>query len=134
MSVFLIAFVVTGAAFVVLDMIWLSQMAPRVYRPQLGDIMGEGIRLGPAVAFYLIYIAGLTILVVAPAVSAQAPMQALALGGVLGFTAYATYDLTNWATLKRWSALVTCLDMAWGALATAAACWIGVTLTLMLAR
>ncbi|MGE0595700.1 MAG: DUF2177 family protein [Hyphomonadaceae bacterium] len=128
-----IAFFMSAIAFGVLDFIWLSLMGPRLYRPQLGDLMGAGVNWGPAIAFYLIYVAAFVLLIVAPALATRTPAQALINGAIFGLAAYATYNLTNWATLRHWSAQVTMFDMAWGAIATGLACWIGVTLTLMFA-
>ncbi|MDX2276256.1 MAG: DUF2177 family protein [Hyphomonadaceae bacterium] len=131
---FLIAFGAVAAAFAVLDFIWLSVMGPRLYRPQLGDMLAPGLQVGPAIAFYVIYTLAITHLIVMPALRAGAPMQALINGLILGLAAYATYDLTNWATLRHWTATVALADMAWGALATALACWIATTAVLALSR
>jgi uncharacterized membrane protein len=131
---FPIGFIVTALAFAVLDFVWLSVMGPRLYRPQLGDMLAPGVQWGPALAFYLIYTFAMTFLIVAPAVRAGAAMPALINGAVLGLAAYATYNLTNWATLRHWSSAVTYADMAWGAVATGVACWISVTAVLALSR
>jgi uncharacterized membrane protein len=131
---FAIGFVVTALAFAALDFLWLSMMGPRLYRPQLGDMLAPGLNIGPTIAFYVIYTLAITYLIVTPAVRAGLPMQALINGAILGLAAYATYDLTNWATLRHWSAAVTYADMAWGAVATAVACWISATAVLALAR
>jgi uncharacterized membrane protein len=129
---FLTAFAFTALAFAALDFIWLSVMGPRLYRPRLGDLLGPGLKWGPTLAFYLIYALAVTLLIVLPAIPPRAPAQALINGAILGLAAYATYNLTNWATLKRWSATVAFADMAWGMIATATACWISVTASLAL--
>ncbi|MEJ0060556.1 MAG: DUF2177 family protein [Terricaulis sp.] len=123
MTKFLIAYAVTGGAFLALDAIWLTLMSGPFYRPQLGDLMRDKIVLGPSIAFYLIYVGVLTALIVAPA---TVPMRALWQGMLLGLAAYATYNLTNAATLKNWPGLLTYVDLAWGALATGAAAWLSV--------
>lgn len=131
---FLIAWLAAGASFLALDLVWLGIMAPRLHRPQLGDLMRDGFSAPPAIGFYLIYTLGMALLVTQPAATAHAPMRALMNGAILGLVAYATYDLSNWATLKHWSATVTAVDMIWGTAATAVACWAGVLATLAWAR
>lgn len=109
------AAVVFGAA----DAIWLSQVGPRLYRPLIGEMLRDKILLAPAAAFYLIYVTGLVFLAIAPALQKQSWSHAAITGAVLGFVAYATYDLTNHATLRVWDIRVTLADMAWGAFASA---------------
>lgn len=125
--------VATGAAFLAIDCVWLGLMVPRLYRPRLGDILMQGMRWRPAIAFYLLYTFGMTYFVAMPALHARAPNQALLNGALLGAVAYGTYNFTSWATLKRWSAPVAYIDIAWGAALTASSCWIGVTLADLLA-
>ncbi len=113
---------VTGlAGFLALDAVWLSTMAPRVYRPAMGDLVAPGVNLGAAALFYLIYGVGIVVFAVMPALGAGRWTTAFALGALLGLVAYGTYDLTNHATLRNWPMIVTVLDMAWGTLATALA-------------
>lgn len=121
----LIALGATALVFTVLDFVWLSTMAERLYRPNLREVMGAKTKWPPAIAFYLIYIAGMTLLAVAPAVAADDAGRAFTTGAMLGVMAYATYNLTNWSTLKSWSAVVTVADMSWGAVATALASYAG---------
>ena len=108
-------------AMLVLDGIWLSFAAKRLYRPQLGDMLLDGFRGAPAAAFYFLYVAGVVVLAVAPGVAADKWTVALMRGLALGLVAYATYDLTNQATLRHWSTTVTIIDMAWGTILTGAA-------------
>ncbi len=113
---------VTGlAGFLALDAVWLSTMAPRVYKPAMGDLVAPGVNLGAAALFYLIYGVGIVVFAVMPALGAGRWTTAFALGALLGLVAYGTYDLTNHATLRNWPMIVTVLDMAWGTLATALA-------------
>ena len=100
MKTYFAAYLFTLVAFLVIDFIWLSTMASRLYRPAIGDLLAENFRLAPAVVFYLIYAAGLTFLAVRPAFLTGEWTTALLYGAVVGFMAYATYDLTNQATLK----------------------------------
>lgn len=114
-----IAYVSTAVVFLVLDAIWLGTMADRLYRPAMGSIMLERFALAPAVAFYLIYIAGVVVFAVTPALQSGRWVTALGYGAMLGLMAYATYDLTNQATLKDWSWTVTIADLCWGTFVTA---------------
>jgi len=121
----LIAYIASLAAFVALDFVWLSVMVQRLYRPALGDMLAERPNLPAAVIFYLVYGVGLALLAVAPALKEGAAGRAVLNGLVFGAVAYATYDLTNLATLRSWSMKVTVADIAWGACATALAALAG---------
>lgn len=121
----LVAFIVTSLVFVALDALWLGTMSERLYRPQLGALMRESPNWGAAAAFYLIYVAALTVLVVLPAIDRGAPLSALWRGALFGFAAYATYNLTNLATVRGWPAGIIYIDNTWGALLTAAAAFVG---------
>ena len=116
-----VAYVSTAVVFLALDAIWLGTMADRLYRPAMGAIMLERFAVAPAVAFYLIYMAGVVVFAVAPALQTGRWATALGYGAMLGFMAYATYDLTNQATLKNWSWTVTIADLCWGTFVTAVA-------------
>lgn len=125
---FAIAYGATAVIFLALDAIWLTVMADRLYRPALGHMMLERFALAPAIAFYAIYIVGVVVFAVAPALPQRNWLGALGMGALLGLIAYATYDLTNQATLKGWPWQVTVADLCWGtavtAVSAAAACWI----------
>ena len=115
---FLAAWIAAALPFLALDAAWLSTMAQRLYRPALGPIMREDFDVSAAGAFYVLYVAGIVVFAVQP--SLRAP-GALARGAFFGLVAYATYDLTNQATLRGWPWHVTLADLAWGTFATAAA-------------
>jgi uncharacterized membrane protein len=127
MLTYVVAWITTAIAFLGLDAIWLSQMVPRLYKPLLGDIVREGLNVGAAAAFYLIYVSGIVFFAVAPALERGSLTKALINGAAMGLVAYATYDLTNQATLKAWDVRVALADMAWGTIATAAAAAIAYT-------
>lgn len=119
---YLTAYVATGIAFAVIDSVWLRNAYTKLYQPEIGEmLMKGGFRLGPAIAFYLLYILGMMIFAVGPALTAGRWQVALVQGALLGFFCYMTYDLTNMATLKQWSMKVTILDMIWGTLLTGSA-------------
>lgn len=111
---YLAAYGCSGLVVLVMDGVWLTVMGDKLYRPVLGDFMAKSVNLAPAVAFYLIYLAGLTFLATVPALREGSIVRAVVNGAVFGFVAYATYDLTNQATLTRWSTTITLSDMAWG--------------------
>ena len=119
----IIAYVSAAVAFGVLDALWLRWAGPNFYRPALGDLLAEQFRMGPALVFYLLYIAAMVWFAVRPGIALGVP-HAVLNGALLGGIAYATYDLTNQATLKVWPVHVTLVDIAWGASATALACGI----------
>lgn len=102
----------------VLDGAWLSLIASRLYRPLLGNVLIDGFRIAPAVVFYLLYVFGILLFAIEPAFAADRWTLALTRGLLLGLIAYGTYDLTNQATVRNWSATVTLVDMAWGTLLT----------------
>lgn len=115
------SYLAAGLVMGILDFIWLRTMVDSVYRPGIGAVLAEKPNMAAAIAFYLVYLAGVVVFAVRPALEAGNWKTALLLGGLFGLFAYATYDLTNLATLKVWSLKVSLLDMAWGALLTALA-------------
>jgi uncharacterized membrane protein len=119
------SYLAAAVSFVAIDMVWLSLMAERLYRPVLGDILKPRPELAPAAAFYLIYTIGLFGFVVWPAQQAESPLRALLFGALFGFVTYATYDLTNQATLRNWSTLLSVADICWGSVLAAISALIG---------
>src|ERR1700689_563201 len=116
-----IAYVVVLIVFGAIDAVWLSTMGPLLYRPALGDILAQNLRIAPAIAFYLTYPIGVVVFAVLPALRVQAPFTAEALALLFGALAYATYDLTNYATLRNWTLPITVLDISYGGLASSIA-------------
>lgn len=125
MRSWIFAYLGAATAMLVLDGAWLSFAAKRLYRPLLGNMLADGFRLAPAALFYFLYVAGIVVLAVSPALAAGKWSMALGRGMALGLIAYGTYDLTNQATLRQWSGLVSAVDMAWGMLLTGAAATAG---------
>jgi uncharacterized membrane protein len=114
----IVAYFAAGLVMLVLDAIWLSSMGA-VYRQHFGSMLLDGFRPVPAALFYFMYVAGIVVLAVMPALREGDDWRMAALyGAVLGFIAYGTYDLTNYATMKVWSAKITIIDMLWGAALT----------------
>jgi uncharacterized membrane protein len=129
-----IAYVATALVFAVADGVWLSTVGASFYRPRLAGLVSDGVVWGPAIAFYLLFIAGVLYFAVMPAIEQGRWSQALLRGALFGFFAYMTYDLTNWATLKGWPGSVALLDMAWGTVLTAVAAAAGTAITLAVLR
>lgn len=118
---FAIAYAATLGAFLALDVVWLMVMGQRLYRPAIGHLMREDFAWQPALLFYLLYILGLVVFGVMPGLGRGKPAVAAARCALFGLVAYATYDLTNQATLRDWPWVVTLVDLAWGSFASAVA-------------
>lgn len=116
----IVAAITAALVFGALDAVWLSWAGPNFYRPRLGDILADSFRMMPALVFYAAYIAAIVWFALRPGLSLGIGTAALN-GALLGAICYATYDLTNQATMRTWSTTVTVADIAWGAFATAVA-------------
>ena len=125
MKTMLVAYAAAAVTMLSMDAIWLSISADLLYRPLLGDIMLPGFRPVPAILFYVLYVAGIVIFAIKPALVTGRWSGAAGKGALLGFFCYATYDLTNQATLKTWPATVTIVDMSWGTVLTACTATMG---------
>jgi len=112
-------YLLTIPVFFGIDMIWLGFVARGFYRKHLGHLLRPDVNWGAAVVFYLLYILGILIFATMPALEKNSLRQAVLLGGLFGFFAYATYDLTNLATLKDWPVVVVWVDIVWGVFLTA---------------
>jgi uncharacterized membrane protein len=108
--------------FFALDMLWLGLIAKDFYKHQIGFLMKSDINWIAAILFYLLFIVGLVIFVISPAVEQSSWIHALLFGGLFGLITYATYDLTNLATVKDWPLLVTIVDLAWWIILGATVC------------
>jgi uncharacterized membrane protein len=106
--------------FLVIDEIWLTAIAKKFYSEQIGFLMKSKPNLMAALIFYLLFIVGLVIFVISPSLEKKSLISAISLGALFGLITYATYDLTNLATVKDWPLLVTVVDLIWGAFVAAA--------------
>ena len=113
-KLFLTLYSMSVPVFVAIDMLWLGFIIKDFYRNRIGDLMGH-INWIAAVMFYLVFLVGLTIFATYPAVVKGSVITGATLGSLFGFFTYATYDLTNLATLRGWSLSVALVDMVWGA-------------------
>lgn len=133
LSSVLIFFATTSLAFLVADAVMLGLVMSPMFRSHLGDTLLDGLRLGPALAFYLLYMAGLTYFAGLPALRDGLAMTALINGAVLGLVAYGTYELTSWAVMRDWHPQMVVMDMAWGAVVSGLCAYIGARVALALA-
>jgi len=123
MMYYLKLYAATFVGFLAIDIVWLAFVARSFYKSQLGFLLSDQPNWWAAIVFYLLFIAGLLVFVIAPAVEAGSLRKALLLGAFFGLVTYATYDLTNHATIKNWPWIVTLVDMTWGTiLATMVSC------------
>ncbi len=123
------AYLATAAAFFPLDFLWLGLVAREFYRSRLGPLLLQPFNMPAAVGFYAVYVVGIVIFAVAPALAAGSWRTALVYGGLFGFFCYATYDMTNLATLKGFPVSVAAVDIVWGTVLTATAATIGYAIT-----
>ena len=126
------AYVLTAMVFLAIDAVWLGWIAKNFYFQRIGHLMLEKPLLGTAAAFYLIYMLGVVVFAVAPGISAGNPAVAAGYGALFGLCAYATYDVTNYVTLRGWPLEVSVVDTIWGASLTAVSAAVGCWLTLAL--
>ncbi|MFP4286789.1 MAG: DUF2177 family protein [Candidatus Izemoplasmataceae bacterium] len=110
LKIYLIAFIV----FFAIDLIWLGIIAKDLYQKTIGHLLKTDVNWVAAIIFYLIFIGGLVFFAIMPAIEKELWTQALLYGLLFGFITYATYDLTNLATLKDWPLKITLIDLAWG--------------------
>ena len=125
MKPYAVAFIFTAIVFLALDFVWLGFVAKDFYRTQIGALMLEKPLLGVAFTFYLLYAIGIVYFAVMPALETDSWVRAMTNGALLGLIAYATYDLTNLATLRGWSVKLSIVDLAWGTLVTSLAATAG---------
>jgi len=118
---YLIAYVVCILVMGGLDFLWLSNMSGPLYHRDLSPLLADNPNMTVAVIFYLLFVVGILIFAVRPALAGGDWRVAILLGALFGFFAYATYDLTNFATMKVWTLRVTLLDIAWGSFLTGTA-------------
>ena len=109
----------TLVVFLAIDMVWLGVLAKGFYQRHIGDLLRPDVRWGAALLFYLIFVGGVLLFAVLPALERASFRYAVLLGGLFGLIAYATYDLTNLATLRGFPPIVAVVDMVWGFVLTA---------------
>jgi uncharacterized membrane protein len=118
-------YLITTVAFFAFDFVWLSTATKRIYQPYLGDLLLEKPNLPVAAVFYLFYIVGLIALAIIPGLQEASIVGALWRGALFGAIAYATYDLTNLATLNGWAWQISVIDIVWGTVLNTAVAAVG---------
>ncbi len=126
---YIIGYIATTITFFIIDFMWLGFIAKPIYNSRIGDLLLQDFNISAAVIFYLVYILGIMIFVFHPAWVEQSWKHALVFGCLFGFFCYATYDMTNLATLKGWSLEITLIDILWGTFLTGTASVIGFLIT-----
>jgi len=134
LSTLLICYGFTVIAFFVIDMVWLAGVAKSFYGNQLRGMLAKPPRWGVAIMFYLIYIVGIVFFASRFGLEAGSIKTAALYGAALGFLCYATYDLTNLATLKGWPPKMVVVDIIWGTFLTGSCAAIGVWLTQLVVK
>jgi len=129
MKVLFLSLFITSILFLIIDLIWLSFSVKYFYRPQLGALLNEKPVMWAAVLFYLIYVVGLAIIILQPAIKQDSITQAFFTGIVFGIVAYGTYNFTNMATIKNWSPYVVLIDIIWGGFLTGTSSALGIYLS-----
>ncbi len=114
-----LAYTGTFLVFLAIDFVWLGFVAQKLYKDQIGHLLADKPALPAAAVFYLLYVAGIMIFAVTPALKEDSSRTALVSGALFGFFAYATYDMTNLATLRGWPLTISLVDMGWGTILTA---------------
>lgn len=119
MMLYVAAYLIALISFAVIDIAWLSSVGAQLYKATLGDILATEIRVPPAIVFYLIFPVGLLYFAIDPAIKQGSLSTAVVNGALFGFFTYATYELTNFATLRNWTLGITVVDIAYGAIVSA---------------
>tara|TARA_Y100001936_G_scaffold224939_1_gene242966 strand:+ start:391 stop:804 length:414 start_codon:yes stop_codon:yes gene_type:complete len=125
---FLVATLIASIIFLIIDVIWLSFATKSFYRPLLGDLISDKPVLWAAALFYLLYMFGMSVIVIQPCIEPSALFRPLYTGFIFGLVAYGTYNLTNMAVIKNWSSTVVFVDMFWGGALTALSATSGIYL------
>ena len=122
-------YISTAIVFLALDVVMLKKVMSPLFSANIGPMMLEDLRMGPAAVFYLFYVVGVVWFVSIPALNVGSIAQAFFAGAVLGALAYGTYEFTNFATLKGWTAQMVMVDVIWGAVLTGTSAAVGVAVT-----
>ena len=115
----ILSYFLTSLVFFAVDMLWLGLLVKDFYRKHLDGFLSDRVNWTAAIIFYLIFIVGIFVFVILPSVEKSSLLKAIGLGAFFGFITYATYDLTNLATLKNWPIIIVIVDIFWGAVLTA---------------
>ncbi|MDX1628408.1 MAG: DUF2177 family protein [Fulvivirga sp.] len=117
-SKLILSYLLTTVVFFAIDLLWLGVIAKNLYNKLLGHLMADQVNWTAAIIFYLLFIVGIFIFAILPAVEKNSVIKAITYGALFGFFTYATYDLTNLATLRDWPMKIVFIDIIWGAFLT----------------
>ena len=115
----IISYLLTFIVFLMVDMLWLGIISKNLYQKYLGGFITDKVNWTAALIFYLLYVVGISIFAIYPAVNKGSASNAVLMGALFGIFTYATYDLTNLATLKGWPLNIVFIDILWGAVLSA---------------
>lgn len=115
----LIGYILTFIVFLIVDLLWLGVIAKNIYSKYLGSFLSDNVNWTAAIIFYFIFVVGVSVFAIYPAVEKESVLRAIILGALFGFFTYATYDLTNLATLKGWPISIVIIDIIWGSILSA---------------
>jgi uncharacterized membrane protein len=124
---YLVLYAVTVVVFLGLDVVMLKKVMYPMFSSNIGSMMLDSPKMGPAAAFYLFYVGGVLWFASIPALQSGQPSQAFVAGFVLGLLAFGTYEFTNFATLRGWVIQMVAVDVIWGGLLTGTSAWVGVS-------
>jgi uncharacterized membrane protein len=128
-SKLVISYLLTTLVFLAIDLLWLGVLAKGLYNKYLGSFLSDQVNWTAAIIFYVLFIVGIFVFAILPAVEKDSLSKAIVLGALFGFFTYATYDLTNLATLKGWPLPIVLIDISWGSFLTASVSAAGFTIT-----
>ncbi len=134
LNLFLKLYGLSFVSLVGIDFLWLTKVAPNLYKSNIGHLMADNPNLLSASLFYLIYIVGLVVFVIHPAFDKGSVMHSFTHGALFGLVAYSTFDLTSMAVFKNWPAKITVIDLLWGTILTAGVCTLATYLALRLIK
>lgn len=117
---YLLPYLLTALVFFGIDIVWLGVVAQKLYQKYLGSFLSDQVNWTAAIIFYLLFIVGIFIFAIVPAHEKNSLQTAILFGVLFGFFTYATYDLTNYATLKDWPVQIVFIDILWGVILTGA--------------
>jgi len=124
-KVVVIGYLLTFIVFLIIDMLWLGVVAKNLYQKYLGGFLSDNVNWTAAIIFYLLYVVGISIFAIYPSINKDSVSNAIIMGVLFGFFTYATYDLTNLATLKGWPIPIVIIDIIWGSVLSAAVSFSG---------
>ena len=124
---YLVLYAVTVVVFLGLDVVMLKKVMYPMFSSNIGSMMLDAPKMGPAAAFYLFYVGGVLWFASIPALQSGQPSQAFVAGFVLGLLAFGTYEFTNFATLRGWVIQMVVVDVVWGGVLTGTSAWVGVS-------